>query len=78
MVRPVFVLLDFRRVILLAVLAASVPVISAYGPPELQGPVNRFIVTPLVQSGTALRHQLDHGVTLVYDIGRRLGWAETE
>ena len=60
MAQLVFALLDFRRLILLAILAGGVSAISVSGPPELQAPVNGFIVTPIAQLATGLWHQFDH------------------
>ena len=74
MVHFVFALLEVRLVILLAVLAGGVSAIDAWGPPELQAPVHRSIVAPIVQASLVLQHQLDHGVAVVHDRGRQLGW----
>jgi len=51
--KTVFALLDFRLLILLAVLG-GVAAIHVSGPFELQAPVDRVIVTPIVQSTAAL------------------------
>ena len=56
-----FKLLEFRSLILLAVLVAGVAAIHFGGPFELQTPVDRVIVTPIVRSTTALAGVLHIG-----------------
>ncbi len=69
MVKFAFALLDLRRFILLAVLVSTVPIISAHGPHEVQAPISRFIVRPIVQSARVLSHQLVHGASALHDVG---------
>lgn len=54
-------LLDFRLLILLAVVVGGVAAIHIDGPFELQAPVDRVIVQPVVQSTAALASLLHIG-----------------
>ena len=56
-----FRLLELRPLILLAVLVASVAAIHFSGPFELQRPVDRIIVAPIVRSTTAIAGVLHIG-----------------
>jgi hypothetical protein len=68
-----FAILDLRRVIHMAVLTGAVLAVHAFGPSQLQAPVDRYLVGPILRTSTLLQHQLEYGAAVVYALGNRFG-----
>lgn len=66
-----FALLDLRRLIHMAVLGAALMAAHMFGPPQIQAPMDQYLITPFVKTSTLLHHQFEAGAALV----RSLGWS---
>jgi hypothetical protein len=67
-----FALLDLRRMIHVAVLAAVVISVHNFGPAQLQVPVDAYLVNPVMRTSELLQRQFQSGMRFVSVFGNRL------
>jgi hypothetical protein len=65
-----FILLDLRRMIHVAVLAAGVISVHRFGPAQLQAPLDAYLVNPVLRTSELLQRQFWSGMRYVDKFGK--------